>query len=64
MERAERELIKVLLEHILCLGLISKTTYSRAVDLVYSVVELPEFFQDPVCLEKGMRAHECTQDTQ
>lgn len=64
MESAQRELVKALLEHILSQGLISKTTYSKAVDLVHSVIDFPELFQYPVCLTKEVLAHECTQDTQ
>ena len=64
MESAQRELIGVLLEHIRSLGLISDFTYSRAVDLVHSVIDFPELFQYPVCLTKEASGHECTQDTQ
>lgn len=64
MERAQKELMDVLLGHILSLGLISKNTYSKAVDLVYSVIDLPELFQDSVCLNKEEGCHECTQNTQ
>ena len=50
MESAQRELMSVLLERIMNLGLISKTTYSGAVDLVHSVIDFPDFFEYPVCL--------------
>lgn len=64
MESAQRELIRVLLDHIRSLGLISDFTYSRAVDLVHSAIDFPELFQYPVCLAKEASGHECTQDTQ
>ena len=64
MESAQRELMSVLLERIFSLGLISKTTYSKAVDLVHSVIDLPELFGYPVCLTKEAGRHECAQDTQ
>lgn len=64
MESAQRELVSVLLRHVLSLGLISKTTYSQAEDLVYSVMDLPELFKYPVCLTKEADSHECTPDTQ
>lgn len=64
MESAQRELAGVLLEHIRSLGLISDFTYSRAVDLVHSVIDFPEFFRYPVCLTKEANGHECAQDTQ
>ena len=63
MESAQRELAGVLLEHIRSLGLISDFTYSRAVDLVHSVIDFPEFFRYPVCLTKEANGHECAQDT-
>lgn len=64
MENAQRELASVLLDHIRSLGLISNSTYSGAVDLVHSVIDLPEFFQYPVCLTEEADGHECAQDTQ
>ena len=64
MESAQKELVKVLLDHIRALGLISDFTYSRAVDLVHSVIDFPEFSQYPVCLTKEASGHECAQDTQ
>lgn len=64
MESAQRELIRVLLRHVLSLGLISKTTYSKAEDLVHSVMDLPELFKYPVCLTKEADRYECTPDTQ
>ena len=52
MESAQRELAGVLLDHVRSLGLISDFTYSRAVDLVHSVIDFPELFQVPVCLDR------------
>ena len=60
MESAQKELVKVLLDHIRAHGLISDFTYSRAVDLVHSVIDFPELFQYPVCLTKEAEIHECT----
>ena len=64
MESAQRELAGVLLEHIRSLGLISDFTYSRAVDLVHSVIDFPELFQYPVCLTKEADIRECAQGPQ
>ena len=64
MESAQRELMSVLLGQVFSLGLISKTTYSKAEDLVHSVIDLPEFFEYPVCLIKEASKYECAQDTQ
>lgn len=63
MESAQRELVGVLLDHVHSLGLISDFTYSKAIDLVHSAIDFPEFFQYPVCLEKEACAHEYTQNT-
>lgn len=63
MESVQRELACVLLDHVRSLGLISDFTYSRAVDLVHSVIDFPELFQYPVCLMKEADIHGCTQDT-
>ena len=64
MESAQRELVGVLLDHIRSLGLISDFTYSRAMDLVHSVIDFPELFQYPARLTKEASERECTQDTQ
>lgn len=42
--------------------LISQFTYSKAEDLVYSVMDFPELFRYPVCLTEEGCQHECTQD--
>ena len=52
MESAQRELISVLLGRISAQGLISRSTYLKAEDLVHSVIDFPEFFRYPVCLPK------------
>lgn len=62
-ESAQRELARILLDHIRSLGLIFDFTYSRAVDLVHSMIDFPELFQYPVCLTKEADIHECAQDT-
>ena len=64
MESAQRELVRVLLDRIRTLGLISDFTYSRAMDLVHSVIDFPELFQYPVCLTKEADIRERAQDTQ
>lgn len=64
MERAQREIVSVLLEHIFALGLISQITYSKAKDLVYSAKDFPELFRYPIGLTEGECSHECTQNPQ
>lgn len=57
MESAQRELVSVLLEAVYTRGLLSKTAYLNAVDLVHSVMDIPPFFRYPVCLTK--EAEQC-----
>ena len=45
-------MVRVLLEHIRALGLISDETYSKAVERVYAAAELPSFFRCPARPEK------------
>ncbi len=63
MDSAQRKLISVLLECILSIGLISKSTYSSALDLVHSSIDFPDFFRYPVCLTEEANEYECTPDT-
>lgn len=49
MESVQRDLLRVLLEHIRSLGLISNSACDQAVNMV-SEKDLPEFFQDPAHL--------------
>lgn len=63
MESAQRELMSVLLGEVFSRGLISKTTYLKAEDLVYSAIDFPELFQHPVCLTKEVSVYERAQDT-
>lgn len=64
MESAQRELMSVLLGRVFTLGLISKTTYSKAEDLVHSSIDLPELFGYPVCLAREAGRYECAQNSQ
>ena len=64
MESAQKELLSALLGDVFSRGLISKTTYLKANDLVHSLIDLPEFFQYPVCLTKEAGDYECAQDTE
>ena len=64
MESAQRELLSALLQTVYDRGLLSKTTYLSAVDLVHSVIDFPEFFQYPVCLTKEASGLECAPNTQ
>ena len=52
MESAQRELMSVLLNAVYTRGLLSKTTYLSAVDLVHSALDIPPLFRYPVCLTK------------
>ena len=59
MENVQRELLSVLLEEVCMLGLISKTTYLGAADLVHSSIDLPSFFGYPVCPAGGIEHEHC-----
>ena len=63
MENAQRLIVSVLLEHVFSLGLISQFTYSRAQDLVHSVMDFPELLRYPVRLAEEECRHECAQDS-
>lgn len=63
MENAQRLVVSVLLKHVFSLGLISQFTYSRAQDLVHSVMDFPELLRYPVCLTEEECQHECAQDS-
>ncbi len=56
--------MSVLIGHLFSHELISKATYSKAEDLVYSVMDLPELLQYPVCLTKEAGRHECAENPQ
>ena len=48
MERAQREVVHVLLERVYSQGLISKDTYSRVEDLADSTDDFPKLLWEPV----------------
>lgn len=52
MESAQQELMSVLLDTVYSQGLLSKTTYLNAMDLVHSMMDIPPFFRCPACLTK------------
>lgn len=52
MESAQQEMMSVLLGAVYVRGLLSKTTYLNAVDLVHSALDIPPLFRYPVCLTK------------
>lgn len=52
MESAQQELMSVLLDAVYTRGLLSKTTYLNALDLVHSALDIPPLFRYPVCLTK------------
>lgn len=64
MENAQREIVRILLEWLRDGGLISKTTYYGAVDLIHSSLDLPELLRYPVCWPREGCLHECAQNPQ
>ena len=63
MESAQRELLSVLLGDVFSRGLISKTAYLKAEDMVHSMTDFPGLFQYPVCSAKEADNYERAQDT-
>ncbi len=57
MESAQRELMSALLNAVYARGLLSKTAYLNALDLVHSALDIPTLFRYPVCLTK--EAEQC-----
>ena len=47
MESAQKDLLSVLLGDIFNRGLISKATYLKGEDLLYSTADFPDFFAYP-----------------
>ena len=64
MESVQRDLLSVLLGRLREMGLLSPSTYSRAEDLVRSVMDIPELLRYPVCLTKEAGVLEHSQDPQ
>lgn len=60
MESAQRNIVSVLIDKAFSEGIISKTTYLSAKDLVYSVMDFPALLQYPVCLTKEAGTDECS----
>lgn len=53
MESAQKDLLAVLLDTVYTRGLLSKTTYINAMDLIHSTPEIPPLFRHPVCFDEG-----------
>lgn len=62
MESTQREVLQVLLECVYAQGLLPKSTYDAANQLVHSVLDLPDFFWHPVCCQKEGDLDGSTQD--
>ena len=62
MAEAQREVLQVLLKSLYDRGLLEKTTYDGAVNVVNSNIDLPEFFWYPVCCLKEDEEHGCTKN--
>ena len=58
MENMDREIVCELLKSLMHRELISKTTYSTAIDLVYSMIEFPQLLQYPVSVNKEADCNE------
>lgn len=47
MESIEQEIMQILVERLCSSGFLSKNTCEKAVDLIHSMTDLPEFFRYP-----------------
>lgn len=43
-------------------GLISEAVHDKAVDLVYSTIDFPDFFEYPVCCQEEGETNGCTEN--
>ena len=64
MKSAQKELLCVLLRRLQELELIEKSTCLRAIDLIYSDMELPELFRYSVCRAEEGNRNQCAETTQ
>ena len=64
MERAQRDLLTVLLMRLREEGLLSQSICSGAMNLVHSAVDIPQLLGGPVCLTREADAHEYPQGPQ
>ena len=62
MEDVQRQVLQALLKTLYDQGLMAKTTYDGAVNMVNSPIDLPEFFWYPVCCHKEENDNGCSQD--
>ena len=64
MESAQRDFVSALLHCIFEEGLISRSTYSEALNLVHSSIDFPALFRYPLYCRKEVSADEYTENTQ
>ena len=64
MKNVRQDLLSILIKHVYSGGLISKSTYLKAEDLVHSGIDLPEIFRYPACEPAGECDHEYPEDPQ
>ena len=62
MPNLQHEIMSVLLGRLMEQGLISEITHDKAVNLVHSTIDFPDFFGYCVCCAKEGETNGCTQD--
>ena len=62
MPEMQRQVLQVLLKSLYDRGLLEKTTYDGAVNLVNSDIDLPPFFGYSVCCRKEDEENGCTEN--
>lgn len=58
----QHEVLNVLLRLLLDQEVVAKSTYDKALNLVHSTIDFPEFFEYCVCCQKEGEENGCTQD--
>ena len=61
MANVQREILNVLINRLMEQGLIDQTVHDKAINLVYTTLDFPEFFDCFACCKKEDVANGCTQ---
>lgn len=62
MADVQQEILNVLLGLLSEQGLISESTHDKAVNLVHSTIDFPEFFEYCVCCQEEGETNGCTEN--
>lgn len=62
MADVKQEILNVLLNRLMEQGMIDQAAYDKAVNMVHSTIDFPDFFGYPVCCREEGETNGCTQD--